>query len=99
MSQHKALYNSTGWQRRRKAQLSAHPLCRMHLELGQPVAATVADHIVPHRGNVELFYGGALQSLCASCHSAHKQRQERSGTLRGSGVTGEPLDAMHHWRA
>lgn len=43
-------------------------------------AATDIDHIVPHRGNWELFLGGEnysnLQGLCASHHS-EKTRRER----------------------
>ena len=45
MSEHRHLYNTAAWKRAREAQLRAHPLCRMHLELGQTVVATVVDHI------------------------------------------------------
>lgn len=101
MSQHKALYNTAAWKRRRAAQLGAEPLCRMHLALGQTVAATVADHVQPHRGDHELFFHGQLQSLCAPCHSAHKQAQEHSasGLVRGAGLEGRPLDLAHPWYA
>jgi hypothetical protein len=39
----------------------------------------VADHVVPHRGDPDLFWQGALQSLCATCHSLRKQSQEKGG--------------------
>ncbi len=33
--------------------------------------ARIADHIKPHRGDIELFYDETnLQPLCQSCHSA-----------------------------
>ena|GEM_PF-288052 len=94
------LYNTAAWKRARAAQLSEHPLCRMHLELGRTVPATVADHIRPHKGDVELFFGrGNLQSLCKTCHDSHKQAQEHNadGVLRGAGLTGRPLDLAHPW--
>lgn len=43
------------------------------------MAATVADHVVPHRGDVAAFWAGELQSLCTPCHSQAKQAEERSG--------------------
>lgn len=99
MSQHKHLYNSARWKRTRARQLQTEPLCRMHLALGQTVEATVADHVEPHRGDVDLFFGGRLQSLCKPCHDAHKQAQEHSadGILRGAGLDGAPLDLAHPW--
>ncbi|MCJ2010440.1 ATP-binding protein [Methylobacterium sp. J-092] len=41
--------------------------------------ATVCDHVEPHRGDVERFWAGPFQSVCAHCHNSHKQRQERQG--------------------
>lgn len=71
-------YKTVGWQKRRKMQLAGEPLCRLCPEWSkQP--ATVADHIIPHRGNHGLFWFGALQSLCKSCHDTKKQRIERRG--------------------
>lgn len=44
--------------------------------------ANVADHIVPHRGNPDLFWDPAnLQSLC-TLHHDEKQRIERGGRPR-----------------
>ncbi|MCJ2010442.1 ATP-binding protein [Methylobacterium sp. J-092] len=39
--------------------------------------ASVCDHIEPHRGDVDRFWAGPFQSVCATCHNRHKQRQER----------------------
>lgn len=58
-----------GWQQRRSDQLIAEPWCRECARHGLRVPATDVDHVIPHRGNVELFCHGALQSLCHSCHS------------------------------
>lgn len=63
------------WQKRREAQLGAHPLCCYCERNGIIRAATVADHITPHRGDPALF-DGPLQSLCATCHSSDKAREE-----------------------
>lgn len=62
------------------AQLRKEPLCSYCLKEGRTTAATVADHIVPHKGNEELFWKGKLQSLCIYHHNGSKQREEASGT-------------------
>lgn len=64
------------WQMRRLAQLRAYPLCRYCERQGRVTAATVADHIIPHRGDPSLF-AGPLQSLCATCHNTVKRAEER----------------------
>jgi 5-methylcytosine-specific restriction protein A len=67
---------------RRLRQLGAEPLCRMCPDWSkQP--ATIADHMVPHRGDHALFWFGELQSLCKSCHDIKKQRLERRMAPRG----------------
>ena len=94
------LYNKAAWRKARSAQLSAHPLCRMCAELGHVVVATIADHIVPHKGDIAKFLDRInLQSLCKRCHDSHKHAQEHNadGILRGAGVTGAPLDLAHPW--
>lgn len=58
-----------GWRGRRRGQLIAEPFCRECAAKGIRREATEVDHIVPHKGNVELFLHGELQSLCHSCHS------------------------------
>jgi hypothetical protein len=63
---------------------------------GRVTPATVADHIVPHKGNVTLFVTGELQSLCQSCHSTVKQSEERHGySKRVDPLTGWPVDVRH----
>lgn len=93
----KHLYNTKRWHRRRYYQLRDYPECALCARLGRVTQATIADHVVPHRGDEELFFEGELQSLCKTCHDGAKQQLEKSGTLRGCGVDGLPLDANHHW--
>ena len=64
--------------------------------MGKQVRASVADHVVPHRGDAALFWQGRLQSLCMSCHSADKQQQEALGYSTTIGNDGWPVDARHY---
>ena len=57
------------WQRVSKAYLRKHPLCVKCQAQGRYVQATVVDHIVPHRGDKNLFWNESnWQALCKSCH-------------------------------
>jgi 5-methylcytosine-specific restriction protein A len=100
------------WKNYRDRFLQAHPLCAMHLKQGRPVAATVVDHVKPHRlgeaiesGDEErivvarkLFWDPKNhQALCESCHNSHKQRMEKSGAVVGCDQSGRPADPNHHW--
>jgi hypothetical protein len=44
-------------------------------------AATVCDHIEPHRGGPEKFWKGPFQSLCDYHHNRDKQRSESADRL------------------
>ena len=71
----------------------------MHLEIGLTEAATVVDHIKPHKGDYDLFWDESnWQSLCKHCHDSHKQRLENGGVSVGCTSNGIPLDSNHHWR-
>lgn len=72
-------YHTARWRAKRKRQLQLEPLCAYCLKRGEVVPATVADHIVPHRGNAQLFWYGRLQSLCATHHNGSKQTEEYLG--------------------
>lgn len=59
------------WRVARALFLRQNPLCRAHQQRGELAAATEVDHIVPHRGDMKLFWNRKnWQSLCATCHSA-----------------------------
>lgn len=86
------------WQKARLTFLTRHPLCAYCLRLGRTKAATVVDHIIPHRGDQAWFWDSTnWQALCVTCHDAIKQAQEKSGILRGCDTSGRPLDRRHHW--
>lgn len=57
------------WQAARKAFLEKNPLCAACMKAGRLTPATVVDHIVPHRGDLRLFWDEKnWQPLCKSCH-------------------------------
>lgn len=88
------------WAKYRIAFLRRNPLCMKCKAAGITTAATVVDHITPHKGDSSLFWSPENhQSLCTTCHSGDKQRQERSGTeaYRGASPDGSPLSPTHHW--
>ncbi|MBK9704528.1 MAG: HNH endonuclease [Betaproteobacteria bacterium] len=65
---------------------------------GRLTAASVVDHVVPHRGDQALFWDvGNWQPLCKPCHDGAKQSLERGGKLRGCDTSGQPLDPTHPW--
>jgi 5-methylcytosine-specific restriction protein A len=67
------------WQLARAAHLEANPLCVMCKARGVVTAATVVDHIRPHRGDMLIFWDRSnWQSLCKPCHDSEKQRIERA---------------------
>lgn len=97
MSQHSKLYNNTRWRKKRAEQLRVEPLCRYCRKRGLAVEATVADHIIPHKGDLKLFWEGKLASLCASCHSKVKALEEQGKGQIGGDTQGNPIDPNHHW--
>ena len=85
-------YKLARWKRLREWQLATEPLCRMCLKSETVTAATVCDHVTPHRGNVDLFWNNAnLQSLCAGCHSRHKQLEEHGKVVVRFDARGWPI--------
>lgn len=78
----RAWYKTPRWRNLREAQLYQQPLCQMCLEDEVVEAATVCDHITPHRGNEELFWSGPFQSLCAHHHNSDKHREEMRESIR-----------------
>lgn len=63
--QYHSLYESSNWRKTSKEFLKKYPFCFIC-----GAKATIADHITPHRGSLELFYDETnLQPMCQSCHS------------------------------
>jgi 5-methylcytosine-specific restriction protein A len=63
-----------------------HPLC---VKCGR--AASLVDHILPHKGNQELFWNSDnWQSMCATCHNI-KTASEDGGFGNSIKPTDDPL--------
>jgi len=57
------------WRKYRQAFLIRSPLCIYCLDKGLIREATVVDHIIPHLGDMKLFWDESNhQSLCKRCH-------------------------------
>ena len=66
------------WQKARKQYLEVHPLCVECMKQGQYVRATDVDHIIPHRGDPDLFWDQSnWQPLCHSHHSQKTRREDQ----------------------
>lgn len=66
------------WQQARLHFLRAHPLCRYCDREGRLTAASIVDHIKPHRGDERLFWDQSnWQPLCKPCHDSVKAKEER----------------------
>jgi hypothetical protein len=90
-------YGSARWTRRRKLQMTLHPLCELCAQRGEVVPAEVADHVTPHKGDEQAFFGGPLQSVCSACHDTIKRQQEHRGYHTAIGIDGNPIDPHHPW--
>jgi len=94
--QYSYLYRTKRWRAIRAAQLQSEPLCQGQCkEKGRITAATVCDHIEPHKGNMDKFWRGPFQSLCEHCHNSVKKLLENGRT--GCSESGIPIDPNHFW--
>lgn len=84
------LYNNKRWRRVRNGQIKRQPICEHCIKHGVVTPATDVDHVIPHKGDAELFWRGALQSLCKACHS-RKTAEEQGHGKTPVDVTGAPL--------
>lgn len=76
-------YNND-WLRAREAWLNIHPLCECCKAYGCQccadgsgvTAGKVVDHIIPHKGDMKLFWDRSnWQSLCVPCHNSKTARE------------------------
>ena len=71
------------WRKASKAFIKKHPLCAICFERGILTAATVVDHIVPHRGDRKLFWDKTnWQALCKPCHDRKTLHEETNPTYK-----------------
>lgn len=95
VSSRKRGYDSR-WEKARRFYLSEHPLCVMCMKKGDVTPAAVVDHIIPHRGDQQLFWDRSnWQSLCKPHHDSSKQAEEAHGFSSEIGLDGWPIDAKH----
>lgn len=67
----------------RPAQLMKEPFCRACIKLGARTRARAVDHVIPHRGDWQLFSDRSnLQSLCSSHHNAKTAQEMRERTRK-----------------
>lgn len=86
------------WDKARLAYLASHPLCVMCSVQRRLTPATVVDHIIPHKGDLRLFWDtDNWQPLCKPCHDGAKQRAEALGYVSGCDAGGRPVDPSHPW--
>lgn len=89
------LYDLVRWKRIRKQQLLRFPICQMCEAQGRLTAACIADHVEPHKGDINSFYLGKLQSLCRDCHGGEKHLIDMHGYSDRIGPDGMPIDSEH----
>ena len=66
------------WRKARSVFLKTHPLCESCKKNGRLVKAAVVDHIIPHRGDQDLFWDRSnWQALCKSCHDRKTMTEDR----------------------
>lgn len=84
------------WKQARLAFLSANPFCAMCKAQGETRPANVVDHIVPHKGDENLFWDQSnWQALCEPHHNGEKASMEIRGYSDRIGADGWPLDPNH----
>lgn len=84
------------WQQSSKLFLEHNPLCKLCLQRGVVSAATLVDHVIPHKGDMTLFWCvDNWQALCNDCHNTEKKEIETLGFSTSVGLDGWPMDARH----
>lgn len=77
------IYQTPEWKAASKDYLQQHPLCVTCLAEERTEPSTLVDHVIPHRGNMQLFWDPEnWQAQCASCHSkktAKEVHERRDG--------------------
>lgn len=70
------------WRAASKEFLAAHPYCECDtcLRLGRLLPASVVHHMIPHRGDMQLFWDQAnWRAMSKRCHDRHTSSTKRGG--------------------
>ena len=68
------------WSKYSKAYIRAHPLCAICQRAGIIKATECVDHIIPHKGDSELFWDPANhQAACKQCNDRKAVSEGRWG--------------------
>lgn len=90
---YRLLYGRKKWKDLRKAVLEAQPLCVYCLRNGFTREADVVDHIVPHKGDLDLFHDiENLQPLCHFHHDSVKAMEENGAVFTRFDEDGYPIE-------
>jgi 5-methylcytosine-specific restriction protein A len=77
--EYQRLYNYK-WSRYSKKRLAKHPLCVYCLEKGITTPATCTDHIIPHKGDIKLFWD--TKNHASSCKQCNDQKAFKEGAFK-----------------
>ena len=70
------------WKKHRDQFLLEHPLCVECRRKGYVMPATVVDHIIPHKGDKDLFWNKAnWQPLCETHHNVKTASEDRGAWM------------------
>ena len=89
---YRRLYGTARWKRTREAQLASQPLCERCLRQDVVTPATVVHHgDGGHKGDIEKFWDGPFESLCAPHHDRDGKIEDHGKTVIAFGPDGWPL--------
>lgn len=99
-------YNTTAWQKLRKAKLEADPLCHPCSLRGVLTPANTVDHVKAIAdGGMPFPPLDGLMSMCPPCHSVktravdHPRSAPGSRKFKGFDANGNPVDPDDEWHA
>lgn len=67
------------WKKARLTFLIKHPLCAYCLRENKVVSATIVDHVIPHKGNIKLFWD--ISNWNSLCEMHHNKKTAKEGAF------------------
>jgi 5-methylcytosine-specific restriction protein A len=84
------------WRKAAQHFLNKYPFCEMCSMAGTKRLAVHVDHVIPHKGDMNVFWDSTnWQGLCMEHHNRFKQQIENRGYSSEVGLDGFPLDENH----